>query len=410
MSQNIGILGAGIVGVCCALELQRRGFQTTIYDRNEPISETSFGNAGVLSVGSIHPQAGPGVWRHLPRFFLNRDSRVHVNHRHLFSMAGFLRNYLACCTESMHRQNAHWLHQLLSRSVEAHRTLIMESGSDQLLSEKGWLTLYRNTATPPALASELLREFDVAFETLDTAGIQHMEPHLGRVYKSGLWIKNTAAISNPGLLGKNYTHLYAGRGGVIIRSEIERLEAVTQGWKVHGHHGLAQHDQLIMAMGAWNQPMLASLGCQLPLIAERGYHQHFQPQPGTVLSRPILDNDFGFVLAPMDMGYRLTSGVEWAPLDSAPTPVQLAQVATKVREAFPLADKTGPIWMGNRPETPDCLPIIGSVPGYSNLYLATGHGHLGLTLSAITGVALARQMNNEPSDIDLAPYSAARFM
>jgi len=147
------------------------------------------------------------------------------------------------------------------------------------------------------------------------------------------------------------------------------------------------------------------------LSVERGYHQHFHAEPGTQLNRTLHDVDAGYIMAPMEAGIRITTGVELARLDAPANTAQLTQVIPRAHEAFPLSGPTNdPIWKGARPTLPDSRPIIGQSPKHENLWLAFGHQHIGLMSGPITGKLLAQQISGEKTDIDLTPFRASRWV
>jgi D-amino-acid dehydrogenase len=151
-------------------------------------------------------------------------------------------------------------------------------------------------------------------------------------------------------------------------------------------------------------------GVHVPLVGKRGYHMHYNASGNAGLSRPVLDTDFGYVLAPMAAGIRLTTGAEFARMHSAPTPVQLDRVEPIARKLFPLAKRVeDEPWLGHRPCLPDMLPVIGAVPGRKGLWGSFGHHHLGFTLGPITGRLLAEMMTGAPTFTDPAPYRIDRF-
>ena len=169
--------------------------------------------------------------------------------------------------------------------------------------------------------------------------------------------------------------------------------------------------EAVIALGPWTPDVLAPLGIKLPLAVKRGYHRHFRPKGNAVLSRPVLDAENGYVLAPMEQGIRLTTGVEFAARDAAPTPVQFGRLMPAARELFPLGDPVeAEPWLGARPCFADSRPVISRAPGQRGLWLAFGHGHWGLTLSAVTGRLIAEMMTGAAPFCDPEPYGAERFV
>ena len=143
---------------------------------------------------------------------------------------------------------------------------------------------------------------------------------------------------------------------------------------------------------------------------KRGYHWHFKPQGNAGLTRPVVDVDNGYCIAPMEQGIRLTTGAEFADRDAPPTPVQFDRLLPEAKGLFPLGDKVEPKpWMGSRPCFADSMPAIGRAPGQAGLWLCYGHAHWGLTLGPITGRLVAEMITGATPFCDPAPYSVARF-
>jgi D-amino-acid dehydrogenase len=156
--------------------------------------------------------------------------------------------------------------------------------------------------------------------------------------------------------------------------------------------------------------VLAPLGIRLPLGIKRGYHRHFRPRGNAGLNRPVLDAERGFVVAPMEQGLRLTTGIEIAARDAPPTPVQLAGLMPGANRLFPLGEPVeAQPWLGSRPCFADSRPVIGRAPGQGGLWLAYGHAHWGLTLGPATGRLIAEMMTGATPFCDPAPYRAERF-
>jgi D-amino-acid dehydrogenase len=156
--------------------------------------------------------------------------------------------------------------------------------------------------------------------------------------------------------------------------------------------------------------VIGSLGMTFPLAVKRGYHRHFRPRGNATLTRPVLDADNGYVLAPMEQGVRITTGVEFAARDAAPTPVQFDRLMPAAHALFPLGQPVEPQpWLGARPCFADSRPVISRAPRQRGLWLAFGHGHWGLTLGAVTGRMIADMMTGATPFCDPKPYSAERF-
>jgi D-amino-acid dehydrogenase len=148
----------------------------------------------------------------------------------------------------------------------------------------------------------------------------------------------------------------------------------------------------------------------MPLKFKRGYHRHFKAMDGASLAHSVFDADYNFLIAPMEQGYRLLTGAEFAALDAPPSPAQLTRVLPYARQLFPLDEATETTaWMGSRPCFPDSLPVIGAAPRHKGLWFNFGHGHYGFTIGPSTGRLLAETISGVKPFCDPAPYLASRF-
>ena len=183
-----------------------------------------------------------------------------------------------------------------------------------------------------------------------------------------------------------------------------------QAWRVDTEEGPIDARDAVVALGPWAPDLLGPLGIKLPLAFKRGYHRHFHSQGNAGLTRPIVDTDYGYCLAPMEQGIRLTTGAEFANRDDAPTPVQIDRVLPAARALYPLGEgiEAQP-WMGSRPCFADSRPVIGRAPEQPGLWLDYGHAHWGLTLGPVSGRLIAEMITGAAPFCDPAPYSAERF-
>jgi D-amino-acid dehydrogenase len=207
-----------------------------------------------------------------------------------------------------------------------------------------------------------------------------------------------------------YAALFAARGGKVERAEIRALRRSGSLWRAETSQGYFVTDLAIVALGPWSGDLLAPLGLDPKLDVERGYHRHLRPEPGAALSRPVYDVDAGYFMAPMEQGYRITSGVDLSPRDAADNHRQIDAVTASAREAFPLREAIGETWRGSRPTLPDSLPMIGEAPGHPGLWLAFGNQHIGFSTGPITGEIIAALISGETAPVDPTPFAPGRYL
>jgi D-amino-acid dehydrogenase len=401
MTNSVTVLGAGIVGICCALELQRRGFQVRLVDRRGPGEETSAGNAGILSYSNITPLANPALLPRLHRLLLNLDNDFLLHYPHLLPLLPWLIRFVSRCRRETFLHDGAAMNLLTGASIDLHKQLIVQARAEDLLNHGGGLKLYRSRETflRDQLERELMQQCGVSHTVLDAQQAYELEPDLKRIFAQAVLIDESVSIRDPEQLCKRYAQLFVDAGGEVVRSEVQSLRALSSGWEVTTDESVEATPMLVVCMGAWAPGLLAPLGYANPLAIERGYHTVFAADEGAGLSRPIFDVDSSYVMAPMEAGLRVSSGTNLTHHETQPDPRQLTRVIPRVREAFPLAEELlQEPWMGRRPTLPDTLPIIGPAPRHENLWLAFGHSHMGLTMGPITGQLIANFIcgNDQP--------------
>lgn len=407
------VLGAGAVGVCAALHLQARGRSVVLVDKHaHAAGETSYGNAGIIERSSLFPYAFPREWTTLLRYALNRSTDAHYHVSALPTVLPWLVRYFRQGSPAGLARTFAGARPLIERSMSEHEELMEAAGVSHLLSRLGWIKAFRTERSlETGMAdAERLRPYDLRIDVLDPAAIASLEPHLGDGLRGALHFRDPGFVSDPGGLIRGYAALFVSRGGEFRRGDAFSLAQSGQGWSVATDDGPLQAAEAVAALGPWSDRVFRPLGYPIPLGIKRGYHRHYGAKGNAVLSRPVLDSDGGFLIAPMTQGIRLTTGAEFARMDAPPTPVQAARAEPKARALFPLSDPVeAQPWMGARPCLPDMLPVIGPAPRHKGLWFDFGHQHHGLTLAPVSGRLLAEMMTGREPFTDPALYAAGRF-
>jgi D-amino-acid dehydrogenase len=406
------VLGAGMVGVSCALALQKRGIAVTLIDRREPGRETSYGNAGVLAASSILPLNNPALYAKIALYLGNRHAALNLSWQRALTRPGWLLRFLWEARPSQGAARIAALQALTADTVTRHRALAAEAGIPHRLRENGTLKVWRSEAGHAAARDEhdFLKRHGIESHILDRQGISGLEPGLKPIFPAGLMIPCVGSVDSPGAVTAAYAALFAERGGRIVQAAVTGLSRHGAGWRAETAAGGFEADIAVVALGSWSGDLLKPLGLDPKLDVERGYHRHLRPQPGSTLSRPVYDVDAAYYLAPMEQGYRITSGVDLSLRDAPDAPRQIDSVTASAREAFPLGEVVGETWRGARPTLPDSLPMIGEAPRHPGLWLAFGNQHLGFSTGPITGEMIAAMACGETPPIDPAPYRPGRYI
>jgi len=409
---DVIVLGAGIVGVSVAYAARQRGLSVILIDRREPGSETSYGNAGVLSSGSILPLNQPSLWKLLPKYFANTHPALRWDPVWVLQNIDWVVRFLANATSSRVKPRAAALHGLIQASLKLHREWIVQADAAQRLRETGWLKVWRSAGGGAAAKAEqaLLAAYGIRSELLDRQAISALEPGIVPVYQTGLLHTETASVDSPGNVVKAYARAFAGAGGQLRHSDIKMIAQAGDGWRVTLADGEVAARHVVVALGPWSAELLRPLGYRVPLATERGYHQEFKPNPSRTLHRPIHDSDGAFVMTPMENGIRITTGVQLTARDAPSSFAQLEAAVPLARGVAEFGQAVGEPWRGARPTLPDSLPMIGPAPRHPRLWLAFGHQHIGFTTGPATGAAIAAMISGTQPPFDTAPFSPGRYL
>lgn len=413
LQYDVIVLGAGMVGLSAALELQKRGRKTVLVDRRPAAEETSYGNAGIIQREGVMPYPFPRDLSKLLRYALNRETEANLHWRDLPHLAPWLYRYWRSGTPEKVMATARAANPLIRECLAAHKAWIEEAGVGNLVRDTGYLQLFRDAGRLGQAArekSEVRDRFGITYECVDRDGIAALEPHLDGDFAGAIHITQPSSVSDPEALGKAYVDLFKSAGGDFRTADARTLEQTASGWRVQNVEGPIEAPEAVIALGPWSAEILKPLGVDVPLAVKRGYHMHYAAKGNATLSRPVLDTASGFLLTPMTRGIRLTTGAEFARRGAPPTPVQLRKVEPLARKMFPLGDRVDDRpWIGARPCLPDMLPVIGAVPRLKGLWADFGHHHLGFTLGPISARLLADMITGTEPFTDPEPYRIDRF-
>lgn len=387
----VAVVGAGVVGTAIALWLQRRGRRTVLLDPGEPGSGCSAGNSGAISPGSVAPMAMPGVLASVPGMLLDDESPLYLPPSYLPRAAPWLARFVASARPSRVAASASRLESLHRGAVAMHRQLTRELGVPELFRARGHLHLYQDEAAlaKDAAAWRLRTQHGHVAQQIDRSAIERLEPAVPRRYQIGMFLDDHATILNPRRYVMAMASAFVDAGGEIERVAVSAIRRDAAGWQLQGARQRA-HDHVVVAAGAWSRALLDPLGIRVaPIESQRGYHVQFDGG-ADVVSRTVVLTDRKVFLAPMEQGLRFGGTVEIAGLRKPPDARRAALLQRIAIGTFPqLAGLPTTMWMGHRPCMPDSVPVIGAAPGQPGLWLAVGHGHLGLTDSLPTAQRIA---------------------
>ena len=406
------MIGGGIVGVCCALQLQRDDRRVTLIDLRGPGEACSSGNAGQFVTGYCAPLGLPGIFKQVPSMLMDPLGPLTIRWRYLPRLLPWLLRFVAASSIERVEAIADALYALNKDAVLAFEPLLKQSGAEHLIKSLGRLDVFRteHAFTKAQIKYDLLRRRGGRVELLESNQIAEIEPALSDRVQYAVLQPDSAHTTDPLRLTQVLAEDFVHRGGCILREEVTDFQFDSAGPSaVLTNVGRHPANQIVVAAGAYSRPLAAKLGSKVPLDAERGYHVML-PNSGIELQRTIVFGDLYFGMTPMQGGLRLAGTVELASVNAKPNYARADNLVTAARTIFPrLNDEGATKWMGCRPSLPDSLPVLGRSPVYRSVYFAFGHGHLGLTGAASTGKIIADLIADRPSHIDLSPFRADRF-
>lgn len=394
-SAAIAVVGAGIVGVCCAAELLARGYRVALFDRGEPGHEgASRANAGQVIPSLIHPVAYPGIWRDAPRLLFDPGGPLSIPPAYFPRLVPWLCRFLWASRRSRHSAGMAALAELNRDALEATRDLYRRAGLLPLLKTTGALYLYESDASLRAARSEwrVKGEQGYSHDFVAAEELRRMEPDLSApAFTGAVFEQGVSHVSDPlKIVAGLYSHALE-QGACFHRGEVRIAARSPDGisLKLNGENEPLRYDGLVIAAGAWSRRLLADIGDDAPLEAERGYNITVK-HPGVEVRHCLVFADRGFVATPLAPGLRIGGGVELAGLDAPANPRRLDSIVAVAQRLMPHLDVTGgETWMGPRPALPDSVPIIRQSPVDPRIVYAFGHGHLGLTQGPVTGRRVA---------------------
>jgi D-amino-acid dehydrogenase len=419
---DVLILGGGVIGLACALALLRSGRRVTILEKATIGSGSSHGNCGTITP-SVLPLNSPGTVSQALRWMLRRDAPFRIKPTLDATRLLWMLRFAGRCNQRDFEATARYKAALLLASRARLESLVRTEGLDCEFSSSGTLYVWREAQALAQAEGDaaLLRSLGVPIELLDGATTRAREPALKGGLAGSHWHPGDACL-RPDRYCAELARVVRAAGGIIEEGvAVTRLER--EGDRVSCVRGEGVRDggspgernwaarEVLVSMGAWSALMARQLRVPVPIQPGKGYSITYTRPPRAPLI-PMVLKERSVCVTAWSSGYRLGSTMEFAGYDNALTRVRLDALSRGAAEY--LEEPVGPTveeeWCGFRPMSVDDLPIIGRIPGCRNLSLATGHGMLGVSLSAITGQLVADLFNERAPSIDIAPMSPQRFL
>ncbi|MBI4182508.1 MAG: FAD-binding oxidoreductase [Proteobacteria bacterium] len=411
-SDRATVIGAGIVGICTALSLQRAGFEVTLVDPGGPGEGASSGNAGHLAVWLAAPLGVPGMIARVPKMLLDPQAAVAIRWGYLPRIAPWLLRLLLASRPRRVEEISLALAALLRRARDDFDPLIESAAAKRLVVRRNYLAIYESRDAFRASAGifRLVERRGARIPELGADEIRQLEPALGPAVKYARLVADVTSVIDPLEFSRTLCADFTHRGGTFVRAAATGFALGPNGpERVLTTAGDLAAGTVVIAAGAFSHPLAAELGSRVPLDTERGYHVMLA-DPGITLRTSMSSGDGGFGIVTMAKGLRLAGTIEFGGLRLPPNPARWEAMLARARRLFPGLREGGQSrWMGFRPSLPDSLPVLGRSPRYPRVFFAFGHSHLGLTLAATSGRLIADLASGRAPAVDLTPYRPDRF-
>jgi len=409
---DVAIIGAGIVGISCALNLQRLGLKVTVFDREGPAAGTSFGNGGVLASCGVVPVNAPGLGKNAPAMLLDRDSPLFLRWSYLPKMLSWLLRYSANANPKQTRHVARALTTILHDSLEQHQALASGTGAEKWLKATDYVFFYedRKAFEKDAYGWGLRKEMGFNWQELEGDEVNDYDPIFQGTRNFAVRFKNHGIITDPGKYVTALADHFQNQGGKLVIAEVD--DVLLEDGKVRAVQTTAGEiacSDVVLAAGVWSKPLAEKLGLKVPMETERGYHIELI-NPSVMPRSPIMLVSGKFVITPMEGRIRCAGIVEFGGLKAPASNGPIELLKRQIHAAIP-GIKYDRIeeWMGHRPAPVDSIPFIGPIRMVPGAWTAFGHHHIGLTGGPKTGRMLADMIIGQPGNHDMQPYEPSRF-
>ena len=407
---KIGIVGAGIQGISNALFLQKKGFNVTIFDRDEPGSPAaSYGNAGHFSPYASVPINRPDVLSDVPAMLLSSTGPLALKWNYVPKMVPWFLKFIRNCTTKKMMHTAKNMHQILDLALPAYDELFDEIELGGLVEKKGILYIWNDqNLKSRELEINVRNELGVDQQEVTPKEIHDLEPNIKPIYHGGVYYQHGRHARNPKKILLKLYDLFLKKGGKFLKMNIKDINFDDEKPIIKAETQSFLFDKIVIACGSFSKRLTDNLDEKIPLDTERGYHVHFK-DCDHLLSRPVIFQNRGFGITPMEQGLRVVGTVEFGGLDN---PLSKSRVKNLINNAkYMMGDlpEHEDEWLGFRPTLPDYLPVIGPSKNYKNVFYCFGHHHLGWTLGPISGKIISGMIAEENTNLDLKPYSSLRF-
>ena len=407
---KVGIVGAGIQGISNALFLQKKGFEVTIFDRENPGSPAaSYGNAGHFSPYASLSLNRTDILLDVPAMLMSSTGPLALKWNYVPKMIPWFMKFILNTSKNKMMHTAKNMHQILDLALPAYDELFDEVDIEGLVENKGILYIWNDKDLKSReLEINVRKELGVKQQLVNKKEIHDLEPNIKPFYHAGVYYPYARHARNPKKILLKFFDLFIKKGGEFKKLDIKSMEFQDEQPILKSETEKFLFDRVVIACGAFSKKLTDNLDEKIPLDTERGYHVHFK-DCDHLLQRPVIFSNRGFGITPMEQGLRVVGTVEFGGLNN---PLSKSRIKNLINNAeYMLGDLPDheDEWLGFRPTLPDFLPVMGPSKNHKNVFYCFGHHHLGWTLGPISGKIVSGMIAKENTNLNLEPYSSKRF-
>lgn len=407
------IVGGGIIGLSCAWYLRREGFEVTLIDRGKIGAACSHGNCGLVCPSHVLPLTEPGAFREALKSLLSRQPAFKVRFRADPALLSWMWKFSTRCNTKSMLTAAHPISALLGSAMAEYEKWISDEGFECQWDKQGLLFVYNTKQKLDGYepTNQLLKEqFNEPAEKLSAKQTLALEPAL-KPTVAGSWYYQHDAHLRPDLLVETLRQRIEDMG-VEIREDcaFESLAGRVSASAAISELGEIAMDHYVIACGAWAPKLNAQLGVKIPIEPGKGY-SITTPRPEQCPRVPMIFPEHRVAVTPLRDAYRLGSIMEFVGWNDEISEQRLRLLTDGASKYLhtPVGSQVDERWYGWRPMTPDSVPIIGKCPGWTNVWLATGHNMLGLSMAPATGKLIAELLSGQTPHVPAEPYRLERL-
>jgi len=412
MNKNlkVGIVGAGIQGISNALFLQKKGFEVTIFDRENPGSPAaSYGNAGHFSPYASLSLNRTDILLDVPAMLMSSTGPLALKWNYVPKMIPWFMKFIMNTSKNKMMHTAKNMHQILDLALPAYDELFDEIRIDGLVENKGILYIWNDKDLKSReLEINVRKELGVKQQLVNKKEIHDLEPNIKPFYHAGVYYPYARHARNPKKILLKFFDLFLKKGGEFKKLDIKSMEFQDEQPILRSETEKFLFDRVVIACGAFSKKLTDNLDEKIPLDTERGYHVHFK-DCDHLLQRPVIFSNRGFGITPMEQGLRVVGTVEFGGLKNSLSKSRIKNLINNAKYMLGDLPDHEDEWLGFRPTLPDFLPVMGPSKNHKNVFYCFGHHHLGWTLGPISGKIVSGMIAKENTNLNLAPYSSTRF-